>query len=76
MLKGFRIKGVDGGWLYIEETENLETVRICVDHGDAQSSVWLDKDAFNDFLDVRYKVEVHYPVKEVDGEVQDANSGV
>ena len=71
MLKGFRIKGVDGGWLHIEETENLDTVRICVDHGDAQSSVWLDKTAFEDFLDVRYKLEVHYSAKKEDKEVQD-----
>ena len=74
MLKGFKIKGTGGGWLHIEETENLESVRVCIDHGDSQSSVWLDKDAFNDLLDLRYKLDIHYPLKEEkEGEeVQDA----
>jgi len=70
MLKAFRIKGTDGGWLHIEETENLESVRICIDYpDDSQSSVWLDKDGFMDLLDLRYKLDIHYPVKaEEEGE--------
>ena len=79
MLRAFRIKGIDGGWLHVEETENLESVRICIDYpDDAQSSVWLDKDAFNDLLDLRYKLDIHYPLKEEkEGEeVQDAEQVV
>ena len=72
ILKGFRIKSVDGGWLHLEETEDLQSIRVCVDYGDAQSALWLDKDAFNELMDLHYKLDVHYPVKEVDEEVQDA----
>ena len=69
MLKAFRIKGTDGGWLHIEETEDLETVRICIDYPeDSQSSVWLDKDGFNDLLDLRYKLDIYYPLKEEEEE--------
>ena len=66
MLKGFRIKGVDGGWLHIEETEEKQSVKVCVDHGDAQTSVWLDYDAFNQLTDLRHKVDVDLP--ELEGE--------
>ena len=73
MLKGFRIKSVDGGWLHLEETEDLQSVRVCIDYDDAQSAIWLDKDAFNNLMDLRYKLEVH--LKE-DKEVQDGKSAV
>ena len=66
MLKGFRIKGVDGGWLHIEETEDKQSVRICVDHGDAQTSIWLDRAAWEEVLDMKYTnvIDVDYPQRE------------
>ena len=70
MLKAFRIKGIDRGWLHIEE--NLKSVQICIDYPKegSKSCIWLDKDAFNDLLDLRYKLDIHYPVKAAE-EVQD-----
>ena len=61
MLKGFKFRGVDGGWLHIEETEDLQSIKVCVDHGDAQTSVWLDREAFNDLTELRHKIDVNYP---------------
>ena len=75
MLKGFKIKGTDGGWLHIEE--ELESAQICIDYPKegSKSCIWLDKDAFNDLLDLRYKLSIHYPLK-AEEEVQDADCSV